>query len=58
MAHAIAMKVLKDEAVFSQRRAILRKRLILLKKHSPAWRSLQGVQPMALAPLRVGFCAI
>lgn len=40
IAHASAIKALKDETVFSQRRAILRKRLILLKKHSTRWRSL------------------
>jgi len=40
IAQARSTKALKERMVFSQRRAIRRKRLILLKKHSTRWRSL------------------
>jgi len=56
--HASETNTLKDETVFSQRRAILRKRVILLKKHSTRWRSLESARSIVCLTPRVGFCLL
>ncbi len=58
IAHASATRPVKEVMVFSQRRAMRRKRWIWWMNRSTRLRKLQSAQSMALVWLRDGFCLI